>query len=352
MATQTNFDWNSFNQSLDDTRRDQQEARARRDAADSQTVGNIVSSTAAQANDRAAREAARESGVYDQVYGTPGSGTAPANTADVYNQNASGYSTTRQGLGGTPTRPGAEGYQAPQVEADPYGAYTPDISSLDPYKYGQNELNRRNNLQQIAQATAGGWETGSLAPSQRQKGEAASPWDALNEKLGAVADTAEKNRVALKQQFDADQSNQSTADFNAREKQKLANDYSRKDAFNEIMNDFNKMIDKYSELNRAQTYQHREVVGDPYTLALDEFRKKYGGDPPDERNLTSNSMVNDYYNRRHTDLMNQYTDASREAASEQQRLLQSRLQDPSYGLNTNDGWQYGSGTDTGGIWSL
>lgn len=350
MATQTSFDWNAFNQSLEGTREDQAAKRAQRDAADTGTINNIVSSATSQANDRAAREAARNAGVYNDVYSTPGSDNPSLGGTSQSTRN--GVGSTSQALGGTPTRPGAEGYAGSNIEEDPYGAYTSDISGLEPVQYAQNELNRRNQLQQIAQSTAGGWETGSLAPSKRQKGEQASPWDSLNEKLGVVATNAENNRAALEKQFNEDKQTETTAAFNAKEKLKLANDYSRKDAFNEIMNDFYSMIDKYSKQAQADTAAGKKLTAEPYTLALDEFRKKYGGDLPDERNLTTNSVVNQHFNERHQDLMNQYEDAVRQGQTEQQQLMQSRLNDPTYGLQTNDGWQYGSGSDTGGIWSL
>lgn len=302
MANQTNFDWGEFNRTMGDERAYQQQQRAAKDTRDQTQVNKIVGATENQAYDRAEREAARQAGVYDKVYGQE-SGT------------------------------------------DPYGAYTSDITGLDPYKYAQNELKKRNEYQQVAYNTAAPWETGTLAPGQRQAGEKASPWDSLNKQLGNVAAGAEQRRANLNQRYSQDKQDAETAAFNAKEKAKQDNDYARKQANDALWNEFNQMVERYSQQARGEQSRGRQVTVEPYTSAMDEFVKKYGSEPPDPRQLTTNSAVIKWQNEH-------MVDPERAGQSAQQALLQRRLTDPSYGLTRNDGWSYGSGSDTSGWWGL
>lgn len=202
MAIQNTLDWRSLYDSLAGSRADAAAKRAAQDLADKSRVSTLESDTRSQAMDRAEREAARQAGVYEGVYGGTDAGGVDQTTGNHT------YAQQRQGMTGAPTRPGAStnvGYQDPyynQTDKDVSNdVYSEDISSLDPYKAAQAELDKRQRMENIHQATAGAWETGGLSPARRMATEAKSPWDELASKLGKIQTDAAKREQDLQSAY-------------------------------------------------------------------------------------------------------------------------------------------------------
>lgn len=254
MAEQVSFDWGAFNDSLAGERDVWRKKREERDARDAEAIDKAVGGVERTAKAAGAQQAVREAQATPLGFQTDFTQSHGADLAP---------GMVKAGPVGTDPQPWELGTGLRPLEA---GEDDIDPAASGAGQWLEGEFKRRQKLDALFDGVSAPWEYGSFSPGTRQKGEKASPWDSVRERLGLAMEAGDEARL---------EAAASIEELNTMAQEELASLDEEEARYADVPTTVATLKGEYDDLLKKAMAAFQWAPGDPY----DDATPMAPGDP-------------------------------------------------------------------------